>query len=383
MATFDVRRSTFAFDVRVRRSAFSAQHEREPRTRTTNDEPRTTNHERRTTNDMRLVLSWLREFVDVTASAEDIARDARPARLRGRVDRAARRRRRGDRLRGHRQSTRLPERDRPRARGRHRLRPAAHAARRRRRRDGPAGGAVPLGASDRLTVSIDDDELCPRYAAAVADVRVGPSPAWMTARLQAAGVRPISSIVDITNYVNLELGQPMHAFDLARARRRARSACAAPSRARRITTLDGVDANARARHARHRRPRPRAGGRRRDGRRRLGGLGDDDHGGVRERVLQAGLGPAHEQAARPEDRGLVALRARRRHQRAGRRPPARDRADAADRRRPAGRTDRRLLPAAAPADGACTCAASGSRACSARRCPTPRSCGSCAGSASR
>ena len=105
-----------------------------------------------------------------------------------------------------------------------------------------------------------------------------------------------------------------------------------------------------------------------------------DDGRVRERVLQAGLGPAHEQAARPQDRGVVALRARRRHRRAGRRAPARDRADAADRRRPAGRLDRRPLPAAAPARSVCTCAASGSRVCSARRCPTPTSCGSCAAS---
>ena len=52
---------------------------------------------------------------------------------------------------------------------------------------------------------------------------VGPSPAWMQARLKAAGVRPISNIVDVTNYVLLELGQPMHAFDLDEARRRADS----------------------------------------------------------------------------------------------------------------------------------------------------------------
>jgi phenylalanyl-tRNA synthetase beta chain len=67
-----------------------------------------------------------------------------------------------------------------------------------------------------IDIAIENKELCPRYAGAVADVKVGPSPEWMQARLRAAGVRPISNIVDITNYVLLELGQPMHAFDLAK-----------------------------------------------------------------------------------------------------------------------------------------------------------------------
>ena len=67
-----------------------------------------------------------------------------------------------------------------------------------------------------VATAIENPELCPRYAAAVAEVTVGDSPAWMQARLRAAGVRPISNIVDVTNYVLLELGQPMHAFDRAR-----------------------------------------------------------------------------------------------------------------------------------------------------------------------
>jgi phenylalanyl-tRNA synthetase beta chain len=99
--------------------------------------------------------------------------------------------------------------------------------------------ALPTGASDRLKVTLEDDELCPRYAAAIAEVKIGPSPSWMTARLQAAGVRPISSIVDVTNYVNLEIGQPMHAFDLAKlagAEIRVRRAKAGET----ITTLDGL-----------------------------------------------------------------------------------------------------------------------------------------------
>src|SRR5207253_5814395 len=99
---------------------------------------------------------------------------------------------------------------------------------------------LPTGASDRITVRIDDAELCPRFAAAVADVKMGSSPAWMAARLQAAGVRPISNLVDITNYVNLELGQPMHAYDLARLA--GASLIARRARAGEIArTLDGVD----------------------------------------------------------------------------------------------------------------------------------------------
>jgi phenylalanyl-tRNA synthetase beta chain len=96
-----------------------------------------------------------------------------------------------------------------------------------------------VGASDLLTVTIDDPELCPRYAAAVADVTVGPSPSWVTRRLQAAGIRPISSIVDLTNYVLIELGHPTHAFDLGKlAGPEIRVRRARPGEA--ITTLDGV-----------------------------------------------------------------------------------------------------------------------------------------------
>ena len=58
--------------------------------------------------------------------------------------------------------------------------------------------------------------VCGRYALALADVKVGPSPAWLADRLTACGIRPINNIVDVTNYVLLEIGQPMHAFDLSR-----------------------------------------------------------------------------------------------------------------------------------------------------------------------
>jgi phenylalanyl-tRNA synthetase beta chain len=69
---------------------------------------------------------------------------------------------------------------------------------------------------ERLSVQIADRDLCPRYCAALIEgVQIGPSPPWMQERLLAAGVRPISNVVDVTNYVMLEVGQPLHAFDFS------------------------------------------------------------------------------------------------------------------------------------------------------------------------
>jgi phenylalanyl-tRNA synthetase beta chain len=73
--------------------------------------------------------------------------------------------------------------------------------------------AKPLDAK-LLTVRIEDDKACPRFAAAYLEgIEIRPSPPWMQERLAKAGMRPISNIVDITNYVMLELGQPLHAYD--------------------------------------------------------------------------------------------------------------------------------------------------------------------------
>ena len=75
-----------------------------------------------------------------------------------------------------------------------------------------AGGNI----NDMAKIIIEDPELCPRYTARmVKNVKIAPSPAWMRERIRNAGMRPINNIVDITNYVMLEYGQPMHAFDFS------------------------------------------------------------------------------------------------------------------------------------------------------------------------
>lgn len=93
---------------------------------------------------------------------------------------------------------------------------------------------------DMISVEIKNADLCPRYVArAVKNVKIQPSPRWMRKRLRAAGVRPINNIVDITNYVMLEMGQPMHAFDIDSIAQRkiiVRNA----EEGEKITTLDGV-----------------------------------------------------------------------------------------------------------------------------------------------
>lgn len=69
-------------------------------------------------------------------------------------------------------------------------------------------------AKEKVAVEVKEKELCPRYIAKVVEnVKIGPSPKWLADRLSASGVRPINNIVDVTNYVMLEWGQPLHAFD--------------------------------------------------------------------------------------------------------------------------------------------------------------------------
>ncbi len=99
-------------------------------------------------------------------------------------------------------------------------------------RGSPAGKA--------LDVVVEAPDLCPRFCARVFDVNLGPSPGWLQRRLDAVGVRPISNLVDLTNYVMMEMGQPTHAFDLGKipeGRLRVRWA----RTGERVTTLDGVE----------------------------------------------------------------------------------------------------------------------------------------------
>jgi phenylalanyl-tRNA synthetase beta chain len=91
-----------------------------------------------------------------------------------------------------------------------------------------------------VTVVIEDDARCPRYLARVARVTMGESPAWMAQRLVKAGMRPISNVVDVTNYVLLERNQPLHAFDLARLSGRGIVVRVADD-GETITTLDAVE----------------------------------------------------------------------------------------------------------------------------------------------
>jgi phenylalanyl-tRNA synthetase beta chain len=105
------------------------------------------------------------------------------------------------------------------------------------------GAAISEDGPDVRTVAsvdVTDADLCPRYSARVIlDVTVSPSPDWMQRRLSLCGVRPINAIVDITNYLMLELGQPMHAFDMDRLAG-GRIGVRRSGVVRRFTTLDGV-----------------------------------------------------------------------------------------------------------------------------------------------
>jgi len=85
----------------------------------------------------------------------------------------------------------------------------------------PPGTDPPRSEDERVAVQVDDFDGCPRYIGRTfRDLRVAPSPPWLKARLLAAGMRPISNVVDVTNYVMLALGNPLHAFDQAKLRDR-------------------------------------------------------------------------------------------------------------------------------------------------------------------
>ncbi|HIL48427.1 MAG TPA: phenylalanine--tRNA ligase subunit beta, partial [Acidimicrobiia bacterium] len=107
-------------------------------------------------------------------------------------------------------------------------------------RPDPSPAEVGEAAAGRLAVEILDPDLCGRFVVRILDgISIGPSPRWMANRLTALGMRPINNVVDVSNYVMLELGQPSHTFDLA-------AVAGAGLRVRRATpgetiqTLDGV-----------------------------------------------------------------------------------------------------------------------------------------------
>jgi phenylalanyl-tRNA synthetase beta chain len=105
--------------------------------------------------------------------------------------------------------------------------------------DAPAEGEGE--AADYASVAVEVPELCPRFTARVfADVEIGPSPAWLQARLSAAGQRPINNVVDVTNYTMLLTAQPLHAFDLDKVPGGALTVRAAAA-GETMTTLDGVE----------------------------------------------------------------------------------------------------------------------------------------------
>ena len=109
---------------------------------------------------------------------------------------------------------------------------------------GGAEGSLP----ELLDVETPDPELCPRYTARmVRNVKIGPSPKWMRERLRAMGVRPINNIVDITNYVMLEYGQPMHAFDY-RYVNGGKIIVRRAEEGEKLTTLDGREHTLNANH---------------------------------------------------------------------------------------------------------------------------------------
>lgn len=178
---------------------------------------------------MRLVYPWLREFVDVPADVETAARELG---LRGFEVASV-------------ETGEIPVIDFEITANRPDCLSHIGLA-----REASAAWQLPLklpsmampdpGPAEQLDVEIDAPDLCPRYCAMVFEVTNGPSPDHIRERLEAAGVRAISAVVDITNYVMLELGQPMHAFDLSQIRGR-RIVIRGAHAGERLLTLDGVD----------------------------------------------------------------------------------------------------------------------------------------------
>ena len=187
---------------------------------------------------MKVLLSWLREFVDVREDADEIARVMS---LRGFAVEGIERIGTEHTVIDFEVTGNRP--DCMSVLGMAREIATAFQLPLKMRLTGPASMADSSKrgpATQPITITLENPDLCPYYAGGVLDVTVGPSPDWMQARLKAGGVRPISNIVDVTNYVLLELGQPMHAFDAAKLTNneiRVRTA----RDGERLKTLDGQD----------------------------------------------------------------------------------------------------------------------------------------------
>ena len=122
-----------------------------------------------------------------------------------------------------------------------------------------------------VEIIVEAPDLCPRFTArAFEDVTIGPSPPWLKARLMACGQRPINNVVDITNYVMLLTGQPMHAFDLDRIEG-GRLVVRRATDGEQVVTLDDQTRTRRRRGLPHRRRRRADVDRRRHGRQPLRG----------------------------------------------------------------------------------------------------------------
>jgi phenylalanyl-tRNA synthetase beta chain len=157
---------------------------------------------------MKVLLSWLREFVDVSASAEEIAElmSVRGFAVEG-IERVG-----DDQVIDFEVTGNRPDCMSVVGMARE-VATAYNLPLRVNPEPPPSTNHHP---PTDIAITIDASDLCPRYVGAIADVKIAPSPQWLQDRLTAGGVRPISNIVDITNYVMLELGQPMHAFDHAK-----------------------------------------------------------------------------------------------------------------------------------------------------------------------
>ena len=167
-------------------------------------------------------------------------------------------------------------------------------------------------ASAATRVEIDSPELCGRYTARVLrGVKVGPSPDWLRQRLEALGQASINNVVDATNYVMLELGHPLHAFDLDLLNeqrivvRRARAG-------EKMRTLDGIERTLTAEMCVIADAARAVAHRRSDGRRRDRNSRREPQHPARSRVVRSDFHSPHVEGARPAHGSLDAFRARRR-----------------------------------------------------------------------